>query len=120
MLVFQFDFEGSVTVDCDRCLEPFELPIEGQEKLFVKFGEEYAEESEDLIVIPFSEHQFNLAQLLYEYISLMIPFQRFHPEDENGESTCNPDFLSKLNEFKSDPHAESMWDKLKGIKPEDN
>ncbi|MEI6575289.1 MAG: DUF177 domain-containing protein [Bacteroidota bacterium] len=120
MLIFNFDIEGSVNLECDRCLEPFDMSLQGHERLIVKFGEAYAEESEEMIVIPFSEHQFNIAHLLYEYISLTIPFQRFHPEDEFGESGCDPEFLNKLKEFEADSPTDPLWDKLKGIKPEEN
>lgn len=120
LMILLFDISGTVNVDCDRCLEPLDIPLQGHERLIVKFGEEYAEESEEMIVIPAGEHQFNIAHLLYEYISLMIPYQRFHPDDENGEPTCDPEFLNKLEEFKPETHTDPLWDKLKDILPEDN
>lgn len=120
MLIFLFDISGTINVDCDRCLEPLDIPIQVHERLIVKFGDEYVEESEEMIIIPVGEHQFNIAHLLYEYISLSLPYQRFHPDDENGEPTCDPEFLRKLEELKPENHTDPLWDKLKGILPENN
>ena len=36
------DIEGDVIVECDRCLDPLEMPIDVQVRLSVKFGQEEA------------------------------------------------------------------------------
>ena len=53
-MMFEMDFriEGVVSVPCDRCLDDVEIPIETRNRLVVKFGKEYAEESEEVVVIP--------------------------------------------------------------------
>ena len=38
------DIEGEVTVECDRCLEMLDMPIDTQVRLSVKFGDEQASE----------------------------------------------------------------------------
>ena len=47
-----FQTEGIVWVPCDRCLDEMEQPVTSSDKLMVKFGHEYAEEGDNLIVIP--------------------------------------------------------------------
>ena len=42
-----------------------ELPISSSDKLMVKFGHEYAEEGENLIVIPEEEGEINVAWFMY-------------------------------------------------------
>ena len=62
-MVFDMNFqlEGIVYVPCDRCLDDMELPVSTQNKLVVKFGKEYAEESEEIVIIPEEEGEINLA-----------------------------------------------------------
>ena len=47
MLILNFKLHGLTTVECDRCLDEFELAIQNQFRLIIKFGEEYMEESLD-------------------------------------------------------------------------
>ena len=51
---FELDFQinGVVFVPCDRCLDDVELSVTSSDKLLVKFGREYAEEGDNLIIIP--------------------------------------------------------------------
>ena len=50
-----FQTDGIVWVPCDRCLDDMEQPVSSTDKLLVKFGHEYAEEGDNLIVIPEEE-----------------------------------------------------------------
>ena len=114
MLVFDFVINGSINVICDRCLDNFDFLIDKQERLIVKFGEEFGEENDDIIIIPETEHQIDISSNLYEYIILMLPIKKTHPEDENGNTMCNPEIIKKLNEL-SKPEPDSRWDSLKGL-----
>src|SRR5690606_35722762 len=53
--------EGIVNVPCDVTGENFDLPIQGELKLLVKFGEEFNNENEELLILPHGEYQFNIA-----------------------------------------------------------
>ena len=114
MLVFDFVIKGSMNVICDRCLDNFDFLIDKQERLIVKFGEEFGEENDDIIIIPETEHQIDISSNLYEYIILTLPIKKIHPEDENGNTMCNPEIIKKLNEL-SKPEPDSRWDSLKGL-----
>jgi len=119
MLVFDFDINGKIQVECDRCLGLFYMPVSGKDRLIVKFGEVPSEESDELLIIPESEHKFSLDKFIFEYISLMVPIQHIHPDDENGVSTCNPEVVKLLENYKvkeSDPR----WNALKNINFDDN
>ena len=52
-------------------------------ELGAKIGEESGEEAEDVIVLSNREYELDLAQFIYEYISVIIPLRNVH-EDENG------------------------------------
>ncbi|MBE0646353.1 MAG: DUF177 domain-containing protein [Bacteroidales bacterium] len=121
MLLFQFDIDGNVTLPCDRCTDPVTIPIHGNERLIVKFGEAFQELDEEIQIIPESETSFDVSPFLYEYIHLLLPMKRVHEEDDKGSSSCNPDMLNKLNELlysrTQDPRWEKL-DKLRGTKDE--
>jgi uncharacterized metal-binding protein YceD (DUF177 family) len=120
MLVFDFEIDGIVNVECDRCLDDLEIEVQDNEKLIVKFGEDYSEESEDVITVPHNEHQFDVSHYIYEYISLSLPYQRIHPDDEDGNSTCDPDILERLKSLQPEQPNDPIWDKLKDINPDEN
>ena len=120
MLVLDFQISGNMEVTCDRCLENFNLPINSAESYYYKFGEERKEESEDVMIIPESEYQINVAELIFDYVSLTMPIRKVHPDDEDGNSTCNKDILSKLNEFEESPEMDPRWEALKKLKSDNN
>jgi uncharacterized protein len=115
MILLDFTMEGTVVVQCDRCLEDLELDIEGYNELIVKIGEQNEELSEDVIMISSKEHEIDVGQYIYEFISLIIPMRNVHGED--GGDECDPEVLKELDkhiqheEQKNDPR----WDALKNI-----
>ncbi len=92
--VFELSFhcEGYVIVQCDRCLDEMEQPVESNDKLKVKFGEKYADEGDDTVIVPVSEGAINVAWYLYEFIALAIPMKHVHPVGK-----CNKDMTSQLH-----------------------
>ena len=87
-----FQTEGIVWVPCDRCLDEMEQPVTSSDQLMVKFGREYAEEGDNLIVIPEEEGEINVAWFMYEFIALAIPMKHVH-----APGKCNKAVTSKLN-----------------------
>lgn len=115
MLVFDISLGGTVQVMCDRCGGEFEHPLSGTSQLIVKFGTSHTEESEDVVVIPESDYKFDLAPYIYEYATLALPVRILHPDDENGNPTCDPDMLQRLNQLTHTTHTDSRWDILRNI-----
>jgi len=115
MLVLHFDVEGNVDVTCDRCLDEFRFPIKTKEKLIVKFGKEYEELSDDMILIPSKTHHIDLQQHIYEYIMLTLPMQHIHPVLPNGESGCNQTMLQHLNTVNNTHKADPRWNVLRKL-----
>ncbi|MGQ0828130.1 MAG: YceD family protein [Bacteroidota bacterium] len=120
MMVLHFNINGTVNMDCDRCTAPFSLPISGNYKLIVKVGgHESGDEDDDIITIAANEHEFDLSQYIYEYISLSLPIKRVHPDDDEGKSTCDKKMLKKLENFlieEEKPEVDPRWSGLKNIK----
>lgn len=82
---------GVVTVECDRCLEMLEMPVDTQILLSVKYGEgeeteEVSDGSREIVWLPQNVAEMDMAQVIYDYVCLSLPMKRHHPEGE-----CNPD-----------------------------
>ena len=45
---------GTVNIPCDVTGENFDLPIESNWQIIIKFGEEYNDDNEELLIIPYS------------------------------------------------------------------
>lgn len=116
MLVLNFSIDGGIEVNCDRCLEAFMLPVNGTQQLIVQFGESYKEETDEIIILPEHEHEFNIAPYLYEYIYLLKPIQCMHPDDEEGEIGCSSEIIDKLNDLNSQETIDPRWEELKKLK----
>lgn len=117
-LELQFDINGKITINCDRCLEPFVTRITHQAMLYIRFGEKTLEQSDELLILADSENEVPLDQLIYEYIHLALPIQRIHPEIDEI-SGCNPEMMEKLNAHDADDtenaSEDPRWEKLKGL-----
>lgn len=122
LLTFDFIINGSLKVECDRCCEQFELPINTVEQMLVKFGDHAVEEDIDVYVIPASETHINLAHQIYEYIVVAVPMHIVHPDDSKGRSTCNASILKTLEKIQKankkikDEKYDPRWDALKNLK----
>ena len=96
------DIEGVVTVECDRCLEMLDMPVDVQVRLSIKFGEEEASEigqetEREVIFVKEDEAELDMSQIIYDYACLALPMQRIH---EDGE--CDPEAM-KYYGLQADP-----------------
>ncbi|WP_400075648.1 YceD family protein [Winogradskyella sp. R77965] len=121
LLELYFSAVGSVNVNCDLTNEPYDQSINDQYKLVVKFGSEYNDDNEDILIIPHGEYEINVAQYIYELIVLAVPIKRTHPGIEDG--SLQSDILSKLEELspsedkktKSSEEIDPRWNNLKKL-----
>ncbi len=121
MFELNFVFSGWIEVACDVTNELFQQPIETSFGLIVKFGNEFNDENEEILIIPYSDHKMNVAQYIYESIILTLPLKRIHPGVSDG--TLHSDVLDKLKELEikeekveeSTKEIDPRWNKLKNI-----
>lgn len=122
MLEISFKHQGFVQVPCDVTGEDFNLPIKSKMKLIVRFGEEFNNDNEELLILPFGEFEVDIAQYIYEMIVLSVPLRRVHPGVKDG--TLESEALKKLNELavketkkenKKEENIDPRWDKLKQL-----
>lgn len=110
---------GYVNVDCDLSREPFDLPIASELEMVIKFGEEFNDESEEILILPHGEHEVDISQYIYEMIVLAVPQKRIHPGVADG--SLKSEVLDKLREMepkqdrKTDETYDPRWDALKKL-----
>jgi len=120
MLELQMQAEGSVNVDCDTTSEPYDQDIWGDLELVVKFGDEFNDENDEILIIPHSEHQLNISQYVYEMLVLAVPQKRVHPGVLDGtlesEALIKLEELSPKEEKNNKEDTDPRWDELKKLK----
>ena len=110
--------EGHVIIPCDRCLDDMEQPVETDNRLVVKFGSNYSEE-DDIIVVPEDEGILDISWFIYEFAILAIPIRHVH-----APGKCNPAMTQALEELSADRSSDEesaqpidpRWEKLKNLK----
>ncbi len=121
MLQLDFKIEGNVHTICDNCLGDLTLAVFNESTIYIKFGIAYDEPSDEIIVLPYEEHEFNIAQLLYEYIVVSMPLRSVHEDQES----CDQDMIQRLQShelaeqtsFKDENEAiDPRWEALKKLK----
>ena len=114
MFNLMFSSNGFVTVACDLTNEPFELQVKGNLPLIVKFGEEYNDDNDEILIIPQNDFQLNISQFIFEMIILSLPVKRVHPGIKDG--TLKSEILNKLQEYKvKEETIDPRWAKLKEL-----
>jgi len=111
----EFTASGTVNVPCDVSNEYFDLEITATLPLVVKFGQEYNDENEEILILPHEVYQFSVAQFIYEMIVLGIPNKRVHPKVLDG--TMETEVVEQLEtkEEKTVETTDPRWDKLKNL-----
>ena len=84
--------DGKLVVECDRCLDEMELPVDFTATMAVKFAKTDEDpQSDEFLVVDPTDGELDLSQFIYDYICVNMPLQRVH---EDGG--CNPQMISKL------------------------
>ncbi len=117
MLILDFKTSGTVHVECHRCLEEFEMPLNIRKAIIVKTSGDETDVDEVEVVKADNENEITLAQHMYDFISLALPIKIVHPDTDKGESGCNPETLRKMEPFmvKTTPETDPRWAALKNI-----
>lgn len=111
-----FGFKGKAKLVCDRSLEPFEYPMKAAHKMVFKYGNEEAEVTDEIVIIPHNKASLNVGQYLYEFIGLALPMKRLHPkfmEEENEDEEEGKIIYTSTTE--EDGAIDPRWEKLKKL-----
>jgi len=74
-----FHITGTITLICDRCLDDMVQDVDTVYNLTVRYGEDYNDDSDELLVIPESDNYLNVAYMIYDTVALTIPIKHVHP-----------------------------------------
>ena len=87
-----FHTEGVIHIPCDICLDDMDQSIETDNRLVVKFGEDYSED-DDLVTVAENEGILDISWFIYEFIDLNIPIKHVH-----APGKCNPAMIEMLQQ----------------------
>ncbi len=110
---------GVVNVDCDLSGESFNQAVSGALNLVIKFGDEYNDENDEILILPHGESEVDIAQYLYEMLVLSVPQKRIHPAVLDG--SMKSEVLNRLAELapkeerKGKDETDPIWDELKKL-----
>ncbi len=92
--IFQcdFSFKGTITIPCDRCLDDMNMPVNVRYHLSVKVSDRWDDSRDNVLVIPDTQRELDIAPLMRDTVLLAIPIQHTHAEGE-----CNQEMLDRLN-----------------------
>ena len=100
MLVCDLEFQGIVSIACDRCGDTYKAPFDLDRKLIVRFAADQHSGSDELIIIAPTAQELDLVHHIYEFISLGIPVRNIHPD-----GLCDPTTIARLESFGGEDYA---------------
>lgn len=99
--MLRFVITGTLTLICDRCLDDMIVPVETEYNLNVKYGDQYDDSTDDVLVIPHSDNYLNVAYLIYDTAALAIPMRHVHPAGK-----CNRQMSDLLRQHRAEAAAD--------------
>lgn len=120
LITLGFDIKGTITTNCDRCLDDYNLEIAHNSKVFVKINGLKEEETDELLILEADDNDIYLSQYIYEFINLELPIRKVHDELETSKTKCNKEMLKKLKEMsiketENKDEIDPRWEKLKNL-----
>lgn len=89
-LLLDIAISGRAVVECDRCLEDCDIPVDYHGELVVRFADVAGEYDGEQMWIAQGD-ELSLAQYLYESVVVSLPYRRVH--EEGG---CDPDMMTRF------------------------
>ena len=115
-----FKISGTVELTCDRSLDLYDYDLKTNNEVLLKFGEEARELTDEMELIPFETKRINVAQYLYEFISIAVPMKKLHPryqdETDNDQLVYSSDNQQTSEKQNDEPEIDPRWNELKKLK----
>lgn len=122
--ILDFEFNGTVLSECDRCASEIMIPIHGTHRVFVKFDQDadvLEDENLEILFLHPDDAEIDLEVYLYDFALLSIPYTKVC---KDAGLACDPDVIRHLEkpeekkgkeENTPDPRWEGL-NKLKDLK----
>jgi uncharacterized protein len=118
MISATFAITGFIELTCDRSLDLFDSPLNVNEKVIFKYGEEEGELTDEIQIISRDAHRINVAQTIYELITMAIPMKKLHPRYEGEDMDDEFIFQTEVEEEAPLEEVDPRWAALKKLKNE--
>lgn len=122
-----FDVGGNVHVTCDRCGNNLQKVLWDEFDMIVKLVDNPDEMNEqendpDIFYISRTESHLNVANWIFEFVTLSVPTQRSCSEEEFGGDLCNKEVLQKLKQMEAEVAKQTnpLWKGLEKFKDLEN
>ncbi len=119
MIQVEFELKGDVILLCDRSLREFNESIQLSQTLIFKYGDQWEEMDDNLIIIPRNLDQLDLGSYFFEYIVLNLPMKKLHPDLRSEEEEEMDDIVYSTDEDsteKSEEQLDPRWNALKNLR----
>ncbi|MBR3945786.1 MAG: DUF177 domain-containing protein [Bacteroidales bacterium] len=126
-MLMNFDLSGTVKLTCDRCLELYNQPIEISDEILVNYGDETNfDTNSDAVTLSRDANSINVSSFIYEYSHFALPIAHYHPEDADGNPTCDPKMIDLIDKYKveetekTEDAIDPRWEALRELKNNNN
>jgi uncharacterized metal-binding protein YceD (DUF177 family) len=115
MMLLDMHFAGEVSTECDLCGDPLAVELDFDRSVIVKFGDNPDDSTDELVFIPHTAYELDMAPLIYEYLVLAMPLRNVHPKGK-----CNAEALNLLATLtvRKDDDIDPRWSELNKLKNE--
>jgi len=110
VLDLEWRFTGNIEAPCDVTNEVYTQALTNSFAMQIKFGDEYNDENEELLILPHGDYKFNVGQMIYELVVLSIPSKLLGPNAGSGLE----DFIEEEEDEKEEK-TDPRWDQLKNL-----
>lgn len=116
-----FHFVGSIVLACDRCMEPFDQPLDFEQRVIYSYEEDEDFGNDEVIQIDEKNPLLYVGKDLYDFVALQVPLRNVPSE---AEHTC-PEWVEKMlagedreedDEASDDEDIDPRWAALKKLK----
>ena len=122
-MLLNFDLSGTVKLTCDRCLELYDQPIAISDEILVNYGDETNfDTNSDAVTLSRDASEIDISEFIYEYSHFALPIAHYHPDDADGNPTCNAKMIELIDKYKVDETEKTedaidpRWEALRELK----
>ena len=126
-MLMNFDLSGTVKLTCDRCLELYNQPIEISDEILVNYGDETNfDTNSDAVTLSRDANSIDVSSFIDEYSHFALPIAHYHPEDADGNPTCDPKMIDLIDKYKveetekTEDAIDPRWEALRELKNNNN